>query len=78
MSACVKWAKEHVDAFNAILSRQLSSVDEDSPTWKECMKQAHEHAARLREVGVDFTELIGKGIGPDQSKPKPVGLGLSA
>ncbi len=75
MSACVKWAKEHVDTFNVILARQLSSVDRSSPLWKECMDQAHDHAAMLRDVGFDFTELIGKGVEAEKEK-KPVGLGV--
>ncbi|KAF2787602.1 hypothetical protein K505DRAFT_421667 [Melanomma pulvis-pyrius CBS 109.77] len=76
MSACVKWAKEHVDTFNVILARQLSSVDRSSPLWKECMDQAHDHAAMLRDVGFDFSELIGKGMEAEIEK-KPVGLGVS-
>jgi hypothetical protein len=60
MSACVKWAKEHVDDFNALLERQLSSVDESSETWKECMERAHMHASMLGEVGLDFKDLIGR------------------
>ncbi|KAF1955724.1 putative exocyst complex component Exo84 [Byssothecium circinans] len=75
MSACVKWAKEHVDAFNVLLKRQLSSVDESSPVWKECMDQAREHAAMLREVGLDFSELVGKGFSEEEQRP--VGLGVS-
>ncbi|KAL8823830.1 MAG: hypothetical protein Q9170_008309 [Blastenia crenularia] len=57
-SACVKWAKENLDEFNIILSRQLSSVQEGSPTWNECMDQAKEHAMLLDEVGLDFKELV--------------------
>lgn len=76
MSACVKWAKEHVDAFNVLLKRQLSSVDESMPVWKESMEQAHEHAAMLRDVGLDFSELVGKGM--DEVEKVPVGLGVSA
>ncbi|KMP02612.1 exocyst complex component exo84 [Coccidioides immitis RMSCC 2394] len=30
-SACIKWAKGHLDAFNASLSRQLSSVETGIP-----------------------------------------------
>ncbi|KAF2708895.1 hypothetical protein K504DRAFT_433537 [Pleomassaria siparia CBS 279.74] len=74
MSACVKWAKEHVDAFNVILARQLSSVDQRSPLWTECMDQAHDHAAMLRDVGFDFTDLIGKNI--EIVEQRPIGLGL--
>ncbi|KAF2188373.1 hypothetical protein K469DRAFT_703883 [Zopfia rhizophila CBS 207.26] len=77
MSACVKWAKEHVDAFNVIVARQLSSVDQESPLWKECMDQAHAHAAMLVEVGLDFKELIGKG-GEEDVDGKPIGLGVSS
>ncbi|KAL8781864.1 MAG: hypothetical protein Q9213_005805 [Squamulea squamosa] len=58
MSACVKWAKEHLDGFNVILSRQLSSVQRGSPTWNECMDQAKEHAMMVNEVGLDFKELV--------------------
>lgn len=58
MSACVKWAKEHLDGFNVILSRQLSSVQRGSQTWNECMEQAKEHAMMVDEVGLDFKELV--------------------
>ncbi len=60
MSACVKWAKEHVDNFNVILSRQLSSVDPGSNLHNECMEEAHAHASMLSEVGVDFKDLVEK------------------
>jgi hypothetical protein len=76
MSACVKWAKEHVDDFNVILARQLSSVDQNSSLWKECMEQAHDHAAMLRDVGFDFTELIGKGVDVPQQQAT-IGLGVT-
>lgn len=78
MSACVKWAKEHVDAFNVILARQLSSVDQSSPLWKECMNQAHEHAGKLTEVGLDFKELVGKSVGLEEGEKKPIGLGVTS
>lgn len=78
MSACVKWAKEHVDGFNVILARQLSSVKSDSPVWSECMERAKEHAMLLLEVGLDFKDLIGKGVETDAhvGEGVPVGLGL--
>ena len=78
MSACVKWAKEHVDGFNVILGRQLSSVKSDSPVWVECMERAKEHAMLLLEVGLDFKGLIGKGIekGDHVGEGVPVGLRL--
>lgn len=59
MSACVSWAKKHVDDFNVILTRQLSSVDSSSETWKNCMSRAQTHAAMLSKVGLDFKNLIG-------------------
>jgi len=65
MSACVKWAKEHIDQFNILLKRQLSSIDKDGNVWNECIKIAHEHAAILRDVGLDFSELVGSGIRED-------------
>ncbi|KAL8681517.1 MAG: hypothetical protein Q9224_006847 [Gallowayella concinna] len=58
MSACVKWAKEHLDGFNVILSRQLSSIQRGSPTWNECMDQAKEHVMMVNDVGLDFKELV--------------------
>ncbi|ORY18997.1 Cullin repeat-like-containing domain protein [Clohesyomyces aquaticus] len=78
MSACVKWAKEHVDAFNTILARQLSSVDQGSQVWRDCMDQAFAHAAMLTQVGLDFKELVGKGVDEEGGEVKPVGLGLSS
>lgn len=77
MSACVKWAKEQVDAFNLILARQLSSVEQESQVWNECMDQAKEHAKMLAEVGLDFKNLVGKTIETSQDVAKPVGLGLA-
>lgn len=59
MSACVKWAKEHLDNFNRILASQLSNVQRDSPTWEECMDRAREHAKWVDEVGLDFKHLVG-------------------
>lgn len=78
MSACVKWAKEHVDGFNVILARQLSSVKSDSPVWAECMERAKEHAMLLLEVGLDFKDLIGRGVdtGGHVREGGPLGLGL--
>lgn len=79
MSACVKWAKEHVDQFNILLKRQLSSVEEDGKLWSECMNLAHEHARTLKEVGLDFSELVGSGVreGQQPVQGPPIGLGLS-
>ncbi len=62
MSACVKWAKQHLDEFNKILASQLGNVQRDSPTWKECMDQARAHAKLMAEVGLDFKDLVGLDI----------------
>lgn len=59
MSACVEWAKKHLDDFNKILASQLGNVQRDSPTWRECMDQAREHAKMVDEVGLDFKALVG-------------------
>lgn len=69
MSACVKWAKEQLDKFNIVLARQLSSVQRDSPTWKDCMERAREHAMLLDEVGLDFKNLVGAAIPAEESAP---------
>jgi hypothetical protein len=78
MSACVKWAKEEVDAFNAILARQLSGEKEGSEAWKRCMDTAKDHAAMLSEVGLDFRNLVGQNVKPtsDGVASAPAGLGL--
>jgi len=77
MSACVKWAKEQVDAFNVILLRQLSSAERGGHVWTECMNEAKEHAKMLSDVGLDFKNLIGRENVSQDAQDKPVGLGLS-
>lgn len=79
MSACVKWAKEEVDSFNALLARQLSSAEEGDEVWTRCMSRAQEHAKMLSEVGLDFRNLVGKNVASSNNGPAetPVGLGLS-
>ncbi|KAH7116074.1 Cullin repeat-like-containing domain protein [Dendryphion nanum] len=76
MSACVKWAKEHVDAFNVLLARQLSSVDRASIVWSDCMKLVYDHVAMLAEVGLDFKELVGNNM--EEEDGPPIGLGVRA
>ncbi|SPQ20105.1 99289591-e031-4483-a94c-c1870fb89995 [Thermothielavioides terrestris] len=83
MSACVKWAKEEVDAFNAILARQLSGEKEGSETWTRCMNTSKDHAGMLAEVGMDFRNLVGQNIKPAggdaasaSTSNAPAGLGL--
>jgi hypothetical protein len=78
MSACVKWAKEHVESFNAILTRQLSSVDRQGDVWSECMELAQEHAGMLRDVGLDLSEMVGCEEGVEREREREVvGLGVS-
>ncbi|KAK6600194.1 hypothetical protein H4I96_07520 [Botrytis cinerea] len=77
MSACVKWAKEQVDAFNVILARQLSSTEKNGQVWTECMDQAREHAKMLSEVALDFSSLIGSTPIDVLNGPRGVGLGLA-
>jgi exocyst complex component 8 len=79
MSACVKWAKEEVEAFNIILARQLSSTEHGSEAWIKCMERAKEHAQMLSEVGLDFRNLVGQepqAVNGNVTN-EPVGLGLS-
>lgn len=59
ISACVEWAKKHLDEFNNILASQLGNVSPDSLLWRECMDQAREHAKMMDEVGLDFKALVG-------------------
>lgn len=78
MSACVKWAKEEVEEFNIILARQLSSTERGGPVWTQCIERAKEHAKMLSEVGLDFTNLVGRDMdGRPIDSQDTVGLGLS-
>ncbi len=77
MSACVKWAKEQIDAFNLILERQLSSAERGGPVWTECMNQAKDHAKMLSEGGLDFKNLIGQNVETAPAQGGSMGLGLS-
>jgi hypothetical protein len=63
MSACIIWAKGHLEIFNTLLVRQLSSVDRNGPVWRECMDLVWSHERdMLGEVGLDFGEVIGRGL----------------
>lgn len=81
MSACVKWAKEEVEAFNVILARQLSSTERGGEVWTACMTRASEHAKKLSAVGLDFGNLVGKDA---EAQPQrivaggTVGLGVAS
>jgi hypothetical protein len=63
------------------LKRQLSSVDKEGEVWNECLELAQEHAGMLREVGLDFGELVGRDVGEEERgehrTAEPVGLGVS-
>ncbi|KAI1755620.1 exocyst complex component EXO84 [Xylaria castorea] len=79
MSACVKWAKEEVDAFNIILGRQLSSTERDGEVWNQCVERAKIHAQMLEAVQLDFRDLVGKDVPQNGTNGSgPVGLGLSS
>ena len=59
-SACIKWAKEHVEEFNSLLLRQTRKMNVTSPEYRDCLAQAQEHAALLSEVGIDIKNLVGQ------------------
>lgn len=61
-SSCIRWAKHHLDGFNSLLTRQLSSVQRGTTVWQKCLDIVHEHANMLTEVGVDFTDLVARGL----------------
>ncbi|ERF68955.1 hypothetical protein EPUS_08189 [Endocarpon pusillum Z07020] len=63
MSACIKWAKEHLEQLNVTLVRQLSSVERGGTVWNECLLLIGEHEEALKSVGLDFHEVISKGLG---------------
>jgi hypothetical protein len=66
-SAVVRWAKERVDEFNAVIERQLSSVARDSDVWNASLRVVREQAATLSEVGVDFKDLVLQGLTDEPS-----------
>lgn len=71
MSACIKWANDHLEGFNAILVRQLSAVERGGKVWKDCMGVVWSHEREmLGEVGLDFREVIGRGLGYQDTQPK--------
>ncbi|KAJ9657272.1 exocyst complex component exo84 [Neophaeococcomyces mojaviensis] len=63
MSACIKWANEHLEVFNALLVRQLSAVEKRGKVWRDCMDVVWSHEREMfGEVGLDFREVIGRGL----------------
>ncbi|KAK3721382.1 exocyst complex component exo84 [Vermiconidia calcicola] len=59
-SSVVKWGKERVDEFNAVIERQLSSVERGGALWRECVDVVRGEVGVLSEVGVDFRGLVGR------------------
>ena len=66
-SAAVSWAKRHVDELNSLLARQIKALPKSSADRKECMETARAHAGLLNEVGIDFRNLIGRGVEGEKS-----------
>ena len=63
MSAVIKWSNTHLEAYNSVLQRQMSSVERNGRVWRECMDVVWEHErATLGENGLDFREVIGRGL----------------
>lgn len=63
ISACIKWANDHLKTFNVLLVRQLSAVDEDGKLWRECMDVVWGHEREmLGAFGLDFREVIGRDL----------------
>lgn len=63
MSACIKWANEHLEVFNALLVRQLSAIDKEGKVWRDCMDVVWTHEKELLgEGGLDFREVIGRNL----------------
>lgn len=63
MSACIKWANEHLEVFNALLVRQLSAIERGGKVWRDCMNVVWTHERdMLADVGLDFREVIGRSL----------------
>ncbi|KAH9845008.1 exocyst complex component exo84-like [Teratosphaeria destructans] len=71
-SAVVRWAKERVDEFREGLERQLSSVERGTELWDECLLVVQGQAEVLKEVGVDFSNMIARGL--EDGTPAPNGV----
>jgi exocyst complex component 8 len=63
MSAVIQWSNGHLEAFNSVLQRQMSSVEKGSKVWRECMDVVWGHErGMLRDEGLDLREVIGRGL----------------
>jgi exocyst complex component 8 len=62
-SACIKWANGHLEVFNGLLQRQLGEIEQNGKLWRECMDAVWGHErGMLGENGLDFREVIGRGL----------------
>lgn len=62
MSACVVWAKDHLDGFNVALERALSGAERRGKVWQEGLARAREMSKGMDEVGLDFGGMVGRGL----------------
>ena len=65
-SACVVWATQRLDTYNAALARSLSGVARGGEAWREGLRRARELAAGMDGVGLDFKEMVGVGLDVDE------------
>lgn len=79
ISACIKWANDHLETFNTLLVRQLGAIEKEGKLWRECMDVVWGHEREmLGDVGLDFREAIGRGLelrDITPAKPGPPGGG---
>ena len=73
MSAVVVWAKERLDDFNKVLRRGLESVEVGGAVERECLEVARGHAEMMGEVGLEFSHLVGVGLGSAGGGEREVG-----
>ncbi|KAK6338050.1 exocyst complex component exo84 [Orbilia brochopaga] len=57
-SPLVKWAKEHVEGYSDLLTRQLSSVSPEDEVFEQCVQYTLLHSKLLTDVGLDFKDLL--------------------
>ncbi|KAK6381554.1 exocyst complex component exo84 [Exophiala oligosperma] len=71
ISACIKWANGHLETFNTLLVRQLSAIERQGQLWRECMDVVWTHEKEmLGDFGLNFREVIGRGLELDLSAAK--------
>ncbi|KAF3177893.1 exocyst complex component exo84 [Orbilia oligospora] len=57
-SPLVKWAKEHVEGYSDLVTRQLSSVTREDDVFEQCVQYTLLHSTLLTDVGLDFRDLM--------------------